>query len=287
MVTRRALLVGLGAVVAGGVGRVVRAQGPPSTVRLALLPQWVVQQHRTIGGGLLPALRDALEGGVVDRTVFGWQRGLIQRQALVWKPVRVIPETEAAPLGGRGRFELVAVRPPAGRAAWTEVDVTHGSGGADDALLLEVGGERNTIAQVLETLLVMSPDGRLVELPLAPVALVASRGVPVATAPFGHPLGAELASRFYEEAGVGLLVARSQVRAVRNGALAASGLADTAPLADGDWREADRVLLRVPVAALDRPPRLVLGWKDRTLQPDPDGSDFFPRRSSLPLPLIR
>jgi hypothetical protein len=285
MVTRRTVILGVAAVAARGLARPARAQAPPATLRLALLPQWVIQQHRSAGGAFSPALRDALEGGVVDRTVYSWQHGVIQRQSLVAKPIRALPEAEAAPLGGRGAFEAVAIRPPAGPAAWTEVDVVRRSSAPDDVLVLEVGGERNTIGQVLETLLVAQPDGRLADLPLARVALVPGRGVPVATAPFGLPLGAEMASRFHDEAGVGLLVVRSQVRAIRNGALAPGGLADTAPLAEGDWREGDRVLLRVPAAGLDRAPRLVLAWKDRTLQPDPAG-EFFPRRSSLPLPLV-
>ena len=54
----------------------------------------------------------------------------------------------------------------------------------------------------------------------------------------------------------------------------------------GDWREGDRVFLRIPAAALAEGwPGLVLGWKDRTLQTDPNLE--FPRRSALPFPVIR
>jgi hypothetical protein len=164
--------------------------------------------------------------------------------------------------------------------------VTRGSTGSDDVLLLELGGERNTVAQVLETLLVARPGARLEEVPLAPTALMAGAGVPIVTAPFGRPLAAGLAARFHDVAGIGILVVRSTVAVTRNGGLSPSGLADTAPLGAGDWREGDRVLLRVPAGQLGRPlPRLVLAWKDRMLQSDPDAE--FPRRSSLPLPLIR
>jgi anthranilate phosphoribosyltransferase len=148
------------------------AQAPAPVVRVALLPQWVIQQHRS-----LPALAEAIEGGVVDRTVFAWQRGVIQRQALVSKPIRVVPDL--APLGGRGQFDLT-VRPLTGRAAWTEIEVHQSSPSADDVLLLEIGGERNTITQVLETLLIAEPGGPLAEIPLARPALVAGAGVPVA-----------------------------------------------------------------------------------------------------------
>src|SRR5262249_61903235 len=65
------------------------AQPAPATVRLALLPQWVVIQHRAgMGGALSPDLRSALDGGVVDRNVFAWDRGRIERSALVAKGVR-------------------------------------------------------------------------------------------------------------------------------------------------------------------------------------------------------
>jgi hypothetical protein len=277
---RRAAVSGL--VLATALGMAVafpgHAQAPPRVVRVALLPQWVVQQHRS-----LPTLSEALEGGVVDRTVFAWQRGVIQRQALVPKPIRVVPD--AAPLGGRGRFDI-AVRPPTGRAAWTEIEVSQPNPGADDVLLLEIGGERNTITQVLETLLVAEPGRPLVEVPLARSALVAGSGVPVVTAMFDVPLPPAMAQRFRQEAGLDILVARSPLWDVRNGDQTSSGRADTVPFSGGDWREGDRVFLRIPAVRLAQGvPGLVLGWKDRTLQTDPSAD--FPRRSALPFPVIR
>jgi hypothetical protein len=286
VVMRRWVALGLVTVIGLGMSLAAWAQATSGVLRVALLPQWTIQQHRGVGGGQSPALREAVEGGVVDRTVFAWQRGLVQRQALVTKPFRVLPESEAGPLGGRGRFDLAAVRPPAGRAAWTEVEVTRTTPGADDVLVLEIGGERNTMTQVLETLLVTEPGRGLVEVPLARSALVPGLGVPVVTAPFEQPLPPALAQRFREEAGMGLLVVRSRLWDVRNGDVTASGPADTVPLGSGDWREGDRVFIRISAAALDRQASaLVLGWKDRTLKPDPDIE--FPRRSALPFPLIR
>jgi hypothetical protein len=153
-------------------------------------------------------------------------------------------------------------------------------------LVLEIGGERNTVAQVVETLLIPDPQRELVPVPLARSALIQGSGVPVIAAAFGQPLPPALAQRFHEEAGRGVLVARSQLWDIRNGDVTASGPADTVPLGSGDWREGDRVFVRVPAAMLARSePLLVLGWKDRTLRPDPDSE--FPKRSALPFPLIR
>jgi hypothetical protein len=254
------------------------AQTPVRVVRVALLPQWIIQQHRS-----LPALFEAIEGGVVDRTVYAWQRGVIQRQALVSKPIRVVPDP--APLGGRGRFDIT-VRPPAGRAAWTEIEVTQPSAGAEDVLLLEIGGERNTITQVLETLQIAEPGRPLVAIPLARPSLVPSTGVPVVAATFDVPLPPAMAQRFRQEAGLDILAARSPLWDVRDGDQTSSGRADTVPFGSGDWREGDRVFLRIPAAKLAQGvPGVVLGWKDRTLQNDPNAE--FPRRSSLPLPVIR
>jgi hypothetical protein len=277
---RRLAVLGLLLVTAFGMGAAVssHAQAPAPVVRVALLPQWVIQQHRS-----LPALAEAIEGGVVDRTVFAWQRGVIQRQALVSKPIRVVPDP--APLGGRGRFELT-VRPSTGRAAWTEIEVHQSSPSADDVLLLEIGGERNTITQVLETLLIAEPGRPLAEIPLARPALVAGAGVPVVASTFDAPLAPAMAQRFRQEAGLDLLVVRPPLWDVRNGDQTSSGRADTVPFGGGDWREGDRVFLRIPVSKLGQGvPGIVLGWKDRTLQNDPNAE--FPRRSSLPLPVIR
>src|SRR5262249_24614208 len=124
MSRRRPVIVALVGILTIGGLSVVHGQTAPGVVRLALVPQWVIQQHRAVGGPLNPVLREALDGGVVDRTVFSWQRGAIQRQALVAKPIRVVPDPDAAALGGRGRFALGTVRPPTGRAAWTEVELT-------------------------------------------------------------------------------------------------------------------------------------------------------------------
>jgi hypothetical protein len=281
LITARRVVI-LGLVMTGALGVMVlptRAQAPPRVVRVALLPQWVIQQHRA-----LPVLADAIENGVVDRTVFAWQRGVIQRQVLVPKPIRVVPD--AAALGARGRFDLVAVRPPAGKSAWTEIEVAQPSPGAEDVLLLEIGGERNTITQVLETLLLAQSDRSLVEIPLARPGLVSGGGVPVVAATFDVPLPPAMAPRFRQEAGIDLLVARSPLWDVRNGDMTSSGRADTVPFSGGDWREGDRVFLRIPAATLAQGmPGIVLGWKDRTLQNDPSAD--FPRRSSLPLPVIR
>jgi hypothetical protein len=277
---RRLAVLGLLLVTAFGMGAAVssHAQAPAPVVRVALLPQWVIQQHRS-----LPALAEAIEGGVVDRTVFAWQRGVIQRQALVSKPIRVVPDP--APLGGRGRFDLT-VRPSTGRAAWTEIEVHQSSPSADDVLLLEIGGERNTITQVLETLLIAELGRPLAEIPLARPALVAGAGVPVIASTFDAPLPPAMAQRFRQEAGLDLLVVRPPLWDVRNGDQTSSGRADTVPFGGGDWREGDRVFLRIPVSKLGQGvPGIVLGWKDRTLQNDPNAE--FPRRSSLPLPVIR
>lgn len=280
---------------AGGLGFVAATvgvialgwtQGARGVLYVALLPQWVIQQHREVSGALGPGLREAVDGGVVDRTVFAWQHGVIQRQALVAKPIRVLPETAAGPLGGRGRFELTAVRSPTGRTAWTEVEVALPSSGEADMLVLEIGGERNTMTQVLETVLLAEPGRGWVVVPLVRSALRPGSGIPVVAAPFEQPLPPATVQRFHPVAGLDLLVARSPLWDIRNGDVTASGPADTVPLGGGDWREGDRVVVRVSATVLARGAAgLVLGWKDRTLRPDPNGE--FPRRSALPLPVVR
>ena len=265
------------------------AQPAPVPVRLALVSQWVVTQHRGREVRLAPELRSALDSGVVDRTVFRWQRGLIQRRTLVAKPIRVLAGPEAQALGGQGDFQLAAVRPPSGQAAWTAVEITAQSGRPDDVLILEVGGELNSIAQVLETLFLVTPDG-FRELPLARRALVPSAGVPVASLPYGQPVAASARVNFYEAAGVGFFVARSQVEAIVDGGLTASGPADLSSVRDatGDWREGDRIFIRVPAAALRAGvPAVVLGWKDRIFREGGPGFEVLRGRARLPIPIVR
>lgn len=273
------LLLLLGALAAAPV--VVPAQPGTLGVRLALVQQWSVSQHRggagwTAGGALLPEFRTALDTGVVDRPVFWWQRGAIQRTSLAWKPVRVLSGPEAALAGGLGEFEAAGVRSPTGATAWTQVDVRPRTGQAADILILEVGGELNTITQVLETLLLVPADGAIQELALAPRAVVSTPGVPVVTVPRGR---VPAQAPFRGQNGIEFLVARSPVESLVNADTTTSGAADRATSNVGDWREGDRVFIRVPVARLQAGvPGIVLGWKDRTLKPDPDGGDGEQRR---------
>jgi hypothetical protein len=280
-------LVLVAALVLGGVAPVA-AQPAPVTLRLALVSQWVVQQHRGPGGALGADLLTALESGVVDRPVFSWQKGRIQRDALVPKPIRVLAGPEAEALGGRGTFELRGVRPPAGPAAWTLVDVVPVTGRPDDVLVVEVGWWLNSVRQVLETLAVVTPTG-LTTLPLARRALVSAEGVPVVEMPFGRPVSMPAGVAFRGAGGVDFAVARSPIDVRINAALTTNGLADLSPVrtATGDWREGDRVIIRVPAAALTAgAPALLLGWKDRVSQDA--GPDLEMRgRTSLPLPIIR
>ena len=80
------LLVFAAFLAAGGVAGAV-AQSSGATLRLAFLPEWVLEQHRRMGGAVRPELRAALDRGVVDRVVFWWQPGIVHRPArLSWTP---------------------------------------------------------------------------------------------------------------------------------------------------------------------------------------------------------
>jgi hypothetical protein len=235
-------------------------QGTPATLRLALLSEGAVS--------LQPDLRAALDRGV------GAGRGTIPRDALLRKPIRAVGGPEAAGLGGRGEFAVLGVRSPAGAAPWTEVDVTARGDRPDDVLVLEVGGELGTIGQVLDAILVEEPGGRLAELPVEPVALIAGRGVLALPAPFGRPVTRpDARARFRGAGGVEFLVIRSLVETMVDAATTARGRADASPHWAGEWREGDRLFLRLTLATLRAgPPRIVLSWKDRiVLGPIGDG----------------
>jgi hypothetical protein len=209
--------------------------------------------------------------------VFAWQRGRIPRSALVEKPIRAVPAAEATQLGGRGDFEIRAVRPPVGPAAWTEIDVLPRSSQPGDVLVLEVGGELNTVFQVLARLFVRNADGRLEELPLAQRALMARPGVPVLRVPFGRPVAVPASLRFAGAEGLDFLVARSPIETIVDGTVTPSGPADLSPFQGGEWREADRVFVRVPLAILQQgAPVVVLVWKDRVYLPDRDRRPLDP-----------
>jgi hypothetical protein len=267
---------------------VAAAQPAPATLRLALVSQWVVEQHRGSGGAPGADLISALDGGVTDRPVFAWQRGRIQRGALVAKPIVVVLEPEAGALGGRGTFEVRAVRPPAGSAGWTTVEVSPGTGRPDDVLVLAIGGELHNVRQVLSTLAVVTPAG-VRPLPLARVSLVAGEGVPVIEVPFGRPVVLRAGVTPRGAGGVDFVVARSPIEVRENAAITTNGLADVSPVRTGlgEWREGDRVIVRVPAAVLAAgAPPLVLGWKDRVVQEG--GPEDIPRgRATLPFPLVR
>jgi hypothetical protein len=219
------------------------AQSAPATLRVALVGEAVVRQQRDLSAAL----------------------GAVRPGLLLTKPIRAVSGPEAAALGGRGDFAVAAVRPPAGAAAWTEVDVAARSDRPDDVLVLEVGGELGTAGQVLDAILVEAAGGRLVEMPVEPAALIAGRGVLALSAPFGRPVTrADAGTRFRSAEGVEFLVIRSLVETLVDAATTPRGRADASPHWAGEWREGDRLFVRLPVARLRAgPPRLVLSWKDR------------------------
>lgn len=268
--------------VAGTVPLVAQPPAAPSTIRVALVRQWVVNQHRVPLFGfdrrLSPEFRTALESGVVDRTVFAWQRGVIQRWWLVRKPVGILAGPEATTLGARGQFEVTGVHPPQGTAAWTEVRVAARTGQPDDVLDLEVGGEEATENQILGTLAVVSREGELRELPLSRGA-PRGDGVVVVTRALGEPVAAPQAALFRGIAGIDFLVVRSSVPVIPEGGISSNGLADLAIEGPGDWRHGDRVLIRIPQSTLrGGPPAIVLGWRDRVTKPDTgDGERMRPQ----------
>ncbi len=154
-------------------------------------------------------------------------------------------------------------------------------------LLLEIGGERNTITQVLETLLIAEPGRPLAEMPLARAALVAGAGVPVVASPFERRSPPAMAQRFRQEAGLDLLVVRSPLWDVRNGDQTSSGRADTVPFGGGDWREGDRVFLRIPAAKLGQGAARDSSWGGRTGRSRTTRTPSSRVALSLPLPVIR
>jgi hypothetical protein len=262
----------------------------PVTVRLAFLPQWLINTHRMPVSPLQdlrlpPSFAETLERGVTERVVFAWQRDRIQRSSLVVKPFRVLSATEAAPFGGRGEFRMGDVEPPGKGSAWTVVHVVPIREEPDSVLVLEIGGELGTITQLIETILVEDRPGEFRERRLGPLALVENPDrVTILRVPFGQPVTvAGAAGLFRGTEGVDFLVARSLVDAVSRGDVTPNGSADVAGWT-GDWREGDRVFIRASLTALRRDRMSsVLAWRDRTLRdkPDHDLDIFRPRISRV------
>jgi hypothetical protein len=233
-------------------------------------------------------LARALDGGVVSRVVFWWQRGVIHRDALVWKPIRILDGEEAATLGGRGSFDLAQVRPPTGGSAWVEVDIVPRPGQPAEVAVVELGGELAPLRQVLDSLHLLAPDGSLTEIELARRALVRGAGVQIISAPFDRPVTVPDARSLFQAAGeLEFLVVRSQVEVSPGAEATPNGFGDLSAFSAGAWREGDRVLIRVSMAAAG--PGLtpvVLGWRDRLFRPD--GGDVNElRRSSRLAPVPR
>jgi hypothetical protein len=227
------------------------------------IPVFAFNQH------LSPEFRAALDG-VVDHVVFSWQRGRMERRWLVQKPIRVLAGPEAASLGGHGEFELGAVRPPSGRTAWTEVDVLPRTGQPEDLLVLEVGGDINVMTQLVGAVVLAPPDGSIDEVPLTR-AIGGSQAVVIVFPPFGQAVDAKYGPSFRRFLGVDLLVARSPVYVFPDMGATSNGPADLALEEAGEWREGDRVLLRVPLATLrSGAPGIVLAWRDRIPKPQAD-----------------
>jgi hypothetical protein len=247
-----------------GVALLVTAPGAsgqtsPPAVRFAFLWEAVVAQRAA-----RPGLAAALERGVGERAPPG-AVDAIPREALVRKPMRLLAGPEAAAFGGQGEFQLLALRPPADTAAWTSVEIQPRTARPGDVCVLEIGGELTTITQVIGTMLVAAPDSGFVRLDVALPALVRGKGVPVVLTPLAWPaVRADAPKLFRGAGGLELLIVRSGVETMVDASLTARGPADVAPMRAGEWREADRLLVRIPLATLEAgAPGLVVGWKDR------------------------
>jgi len=269
------LALAVALLVVGVPARDGRPQPAVATVRLAFVWQRILDWN-DLGPGM-PARGPAgnqfartLEHGVVDRPTFEWDRDHLARSTLLLKPVRVVSGAEAAALGGRGQFALVAVRPPGRASAWTEVVLAPESSANDGVLVLEVGGEVAEVAQVLESVLLAPTEGEVERLS------VASRGrpgVPVIRVAKRLPIPATDQPDFRGADGVAFLVARSPVDVLSDAAITPSGRADLAWDPTTDWRVGDRLVIRIPIARLrTSAPGIVLGWKDRTVQPSSQSS---------------
>jgi len=234
-------------------------QTSPAAVRFAFLWEAV-----TAPRAARPGLAAVLERGVVDRAPPGTVDA-IPREALVRKPMRLLAGPEAAAFGGQGEFQLLALRPPADAAAWTSVEIQPRTARPGDVCVIDIGGELTTITQVIGTLLLAAPDGSFVRLDVTLPALIRGTGVPVVLTPLVWPAVRPDAPRLFRRAGgLELLIVRSGVETMVDASLTPRGPADVAPMRAGEWREGDRLLVRVPLATLEAgAPGLVVGWKDR------------------------
>jgi hypothetical protein len=153
--------------------------------------------------------------------------------------------------------------------------------------LLDLGGEVDGRNQVLEMVALVPAGGgplqevrlvRQVGRPTAPAGAI----VPVVVAPtFGEPLTAARPTPFGRVGGIDILVVRSSVNVIENGAFTHNGGADLAIETAGQWRDGDEVLLRVPLATLrNGMPSLVLAWRDRITKPESEGGGHDLRPNS-------
>ena len=210
--------------------------GAAATLRIAHLSPSIVDQHRggwpsVTGQPMQPDFRSAGDHRVVDRAVLRWPHSVIQRIARMQKPIRIVEGDEAAALGGRGTFPLAAVRVPGGLAAWTEIDVVPVSGAAEDVRVLEVGGEIDTVRQVLASRVVRQAGQTPEEWPLATPAFHPGAGVAVIQAQFGLPLGGpDAPGQCGGSDALEALVGRSLVQTVSETAETTNGGADLSPV---------------------------------------------------------
>ena len=262
--TRPALVGALLCVAVLATGARAGAQTPP-VVRFAYLWEAIVTRWAT-----RPGFATALERGVVERTMSG-AVDAVPREALLRKPMRLLAGPEAVAFGGQGEFQLLALRPPSEATAWTSVEIQPRTARPGDVCVLEIGGELATSAQVIGTLLMAAPDGSFVRLDVTLPALVRGTGVPVVLTPMVWPAVRSDAPRLFHPAGgLELLIVRSGVETMVDASLTPRGPADVAPMPmrAGEWRQADRLLVRVPLTTLETgAPALVVGWKDRVPLP--------------------
>lgn len=231
-------------------------------LKIANVNYWVMQKFLDRGKSFFstkddsfPGLEKALEKSITDSTV-GWgNKQKISADTLFEKSIKIAPLEVLKAYGGTPDLKANISRPrdPSG---WYTLTITSAEKSLTGVLVLEIGGEYQSYGQALDSIAVITPDGKLMR--FTPIPFVSRDYFSYISR--RDSFGPWLKSKSSENYGISLIASKIDFKIYEDSW-------SQVVITTQDTNQSDTVYLRISLSEKEFNrnfiPEIVLGWKNR------------------------